>query len=118
MNVGLRTLYLDVVDWKKIGDKLWEKILYRDSRSGTYARLVKVDPGFESKEPSCHRFDEIVCILQGQQINIKSGEVWDQGMVTIIPAGTLHGPFKTDEGLLSIEFRHFASRQDIEMGVQ
>jgi hypothetical protein len=98
--------------WEMLEDKIWEKILWKDENSGTYVRLIRVDPGFKGDKILVHDFDEFVYVLQGQQGHIKDGTVWRQGMFSFFPAGTEHGPYKTDEGILSIEFRYFPEKKD------
>ena len=102
-------VYADEMKWEKVEDKVWEKILRKDEKSGTYVRLIRVDPGFKGEKPLSHDFDELVYVLQGQVVNIKNGKIWHQGMFCHFPAGVEHGPLATDEGTLAIEFRHFSS---------
>ena len=91
-------------------EKVWEKIIWKDEKSGTYARLVRVDPGCKGKKILRHDCDELVYVLQGQQVNTRRGTVWHQGMLSFFPAGTEYGPFSTEEGIITIEFRYFSDR--------
>lgn len=109
MKIEREAIYADEIKWKKVGDKVWEKILWEDEKTGTYVRLVRVDPAFKAEKPLRHEWDELVYVLQGQQVNTKTGKIWHQGTFSFFPAGADHGPFATNEGILSIEFRYFSS---------
>lgn len=84
-----------------------EKILHRDEETGSYTRLVKTAPGFEGKHILRHDFDEVVYILEGGMINLRSGNVYMTNMVAYFPKGMEHGPFKTPVGTVNLEFRHY-----------
>lgn len=85
-----------------------EKILYRDKRHGTYARLLRLAPGFKSGDkPLKHEFDETVWILDGYSINGRTGDRSEARMFAVFPAGMEHGPFIYPEGALFLEFRHY-----------
>jgi hypothetical protein len=107
MNKKIEAEYPDIINWENLGDKIWEKILWRDEETGTYIRLVRADPGFEGSDTLIHDFDELVYVLQGNQSNVKTGQVWRQGMFSYFPEGTEHGPFSTNEGIVGIEFRFY-----------
>lgn len=103
------------MQWLKVGgfsqDGIFEKIIYRDERQGTYVRLLRLDPGFQSGEkPLKHDFDEVVWVLEGYSINGISGDRNDKGMFAVFPAGLEHGPFKYPEGALFLEFRHYPKK--------
>ena len=73
MNETREGEYPDVIKWEKVNDKVWDKVLWSDEKTGSYVRLVRGDPGFEGKETLKHEFDELVYVLQGMQINLKTG---------------------------------------------
>jgi len=108
MNGEREALYADETKWEKVEDKVWEKVIWRDEKSGTYVRLVRADPGFRGEKTSRHDCDELVYVLQGQQVNISTGKVWHEGMSSTFPAGVEHGPFATEEGIICIEFRYYS----------
>jgi hypothetical protein len=108
MNEMLEGEYPDMIEWEEVKEKVWEKVLWRDEKTGSYIRLVRADPGFEGKDALRHEFDELVYVLQGKQVNLKTGLVWRPGMYSFFPAGTDHGPFSTDEGIACLEFRYYA----------
>jgi len=108
MNEAREGEYPDIIKWEKVNDKVWDKVLWSDEKTGSYVRLVRGDPGFEGKETLKHEFDELVYVLQGKQTNLKTGQVWRPGMFSYFPAGTDHGPFASDEGIACIEFRFYS----------
>jgi mannose-6-phosphate isomerase-like protein (cupin superfamily) len=110
MGEEYEALYLDQINWVKVKDKIWEKIIWKDQKSGTYIRLAKTDPGFKGTNTLKHDCDEFVYVLQGKQINTNNGKVWHQGMSSAFPAGTEHGPFATEEGIICIEFRYYSKK--------
>jgi hypothetical protein len=59
-----------------------------------------------------HEWDELVYVLQGGQTNTRTGTEWHQGMFSVFPKGTEHGPFKTGEGIISIEFRYLEENRE------
>jgi len=75
MKIEREAIYADEIKWKKVGDKVWEKILWEDEKTGTYVRLVRVDPAFKAEKPLRHEWDELVYVLQGQQVNTKTGKI-------------------------------------------
>ena len=103
-------VYADEMKWEKVQDLVYEKILWKDEKSGTYARLIRVDAGFRGEKALSHEFDEVVYILQGQVKNTQNGKIWHQGMFCFFPNGVEHGPLETEEGCLSIEFRYLPNR--------
>ena len=85
-----------------------EIILYRDEDSGTYCRLLRVEPDFPGSEKSLkHDFDEVVYIIRGGLVDSVTGEVYQAGTVAFFPKGLEHGPHTAPVGALMIEFRHY-----------
>jgi len=80
MNEAREGEYPDIIKWEKVNDKVWDKVLWSDEKTGSYVRLVRGDPGFEGKET----------------------------LISYFPAGTDHGPFASDEGIACIEFRFYS----------
>jgi len=110
MDEKCEACYTDQINWVKVKDKLWEKIIWKDQKSGTYIRLTRTDPGFKGLDTLKHDCDEFVYVLQGSQTNINNGKVWHQGTFSFFPAGTEHGPFTTEEGINCIEFRYYPNK--------
>jgi hypothetical protein len=103
---------IEVLEWTPIAglpEGAWEKILYVDNESGTYARLVKLDKGFENKkgEPLEHVFDELVFIFSGETTFPKLGHSYGAASVGLFPIGVKHGPYDAPDGSFAIEFRHY-----------
>lgn len=99
------------LEWKTEGvkpDGAKEAILYKDEKSGTYCRLLRLEPGFVGgKEPLCHEFDEIVYIISGGWVNERLGTRYEAGSFAVFPAGTKHGPLSAPVGVLALELRHY-----------
>jgi hypothetical protein len=110
MNKKCEAVYADEIKWEKAKDKIWEKILWKDKKSGSYIRLTQSEPGAKGLDKLKHEFDEFVYVLQGQQRNISNGKKWHQGMYSIFPSDTEHGPFSTEEGIICIEFRYYSEK--------
>ena len=102
-----------ISEWKPVPGMpkgLWEIILHRDNESGTYSRLLRLDPEFPgSRETLRHDFDEVVYIINGGLIDSLTGKVYPAGTVAFFPEGLEHGPHTAPVGALLIEFRHFKS---------
>jgi len=108
MTLSCEGAYADEIKWEKTEmDKVWQKILWRDEKTGSYARLIRTEAGFRGEKALIHDFDEVIYVLHGQQMNTKTGKIWHQGTFCLFPAGTEHGPFATDQGIHLIEFRYF-----------
>lgn len=103
-----------ISEWRPVEgmpDGIQELILYRDKDSGTYCRLIRVDPEFAgSGKRLKHDFDELVYIIKGGLIHSLTGQVYPEGTVAIFPQGLEHGPHTAPVGALSIEFRHYKSK--------
>jgi hypothetical protein len=85
-----------------------EQILYRDESTGTYVRLLRMPPNFQSGEqPLEHDFDEVVYVLEGTWHDLTSGARRAAGTVAVFPAGVPHGPFAYPEGAVFVEVRHY-----------
>ena len=107
-----------ISEWKPVPGLpkgLWEIILYRDDESGTYSRLLRVDPEFPgSKETLQHDFDEVVYIIKGGLIDSLTGRVYVAGTVAFFPEGLEHGPHTAPVGALLLEFRHYKSKTALQ----
>lgn len=100
-----------VLDWQPVPglpEGAWEMILYRDENTGTYARILRLDPGHKGPDRSMtHEFDEVVYNLEGDMVDDITGRVYGPGTYAFFPAGQQHGPYSCPEGNLAIEFRYF-----------
>lgn len=100
-----------ILKWRPVegnNEGAWEMILYLDQESGTYARLLKLDPGHKGlAAPMTHAFDEVVFNLTGEIVDDITGTVYGPGTYAHFPAGQQHGPYSCPTGSLAIEFRHY-----------
>jgi hypothetical protein len=88
-----------------------EIILYRDENSGTYARLLRLPPGFTGTDkPLKHDFDEVVYIIQGGIVDRVTNKPYPAGAFASFPEGLEHGPLAAPVGALFIEFRHYKGK--------
>lgn len=81
---------------------------YRDPKSGTYARFLKVDPGWKGTESKTHPYNEVSYIIKGGIIDLSNNKVYREGDIAYFPKGVPHGPFYYPLGVFKIEFRHYA----------
>lgn len=98
-------------DWRAAGDKvvgIWEQILSEDPGSKSYTRLLRFDPGVSSEANGTltHDFWEEVFIVRGDLTDLRLGERFTAGMYACRPPGMPHGPWRSDEGVLMVEFRY------------
>lgn len=111
MNKPLVRLYpIDIarLPWERPAgapEGVWQKMLALDPDGGSHTRLVRVEPGVDTRDVLVHDFWEEIYILQG---SCKAGdEFHPAGTYTCRPPGVRHGPFLTDEGYLCIEVRNY-----------
>jgi len=83
-----------------------EKILTWSPERMFVTRLMKVDPGCASTETFVHDFWEEVYIVEGSQWDLGSGRLFTKGMYACRPPGMKHGPYRTDEGCVTLEIRY------------
>ena len=67
-------------------------------------RMLKVDPGGRSTETFVHDFWEEVYIVEGSQWD--GDQFFKKGMYACRPPGMKHGPYRTDEGVVTLEVRY------------
>ena len=87
-----------------------ESIIFRDEKTGTYARLLRYEPGYKGlgvSDPMVHDFDEVAFIIQGANHNARLGLTYEAGSLAYFPAGTYHGPLASPTGGMLIEFRYY-----------
>ena len=82
----------------------YQKILTEDPEIGFVTRLLKVDPGGASTETFVHDFWEEVYIVEGSQWD--GDRLLEKGMYACRPPGMKHGPYRTEEGCTTLEFRY------------
>ncbi|MEW6081011.1 MAG: cupin domain-containing protein [Bacillota bacterium] len=97
-----------MIPWQPVEDAqagIYEKILSRDPETGSYARLLKFNPGLRMKETLVHDFWEEVYILEGSLIDHAKGETFTKGMYACRPPGMIHGPYDIPFGCVTLETR-------------
>jgi hypothetical protein len=87
---------------------LREKLLSADEDGTAYTRLLRFDPGAESTPdgPQTHDFWEEVFIVEGDITDLRLGERFTAGMYACRPPGMEHGPWRSENGALMVEFRY------------
>ena len=100
---------IDMVEWMPIDGEpgLWEKILSIDEKTGSHTRLFKIDPGYESDKVLVHEFWEETYTLKGSMIDLGLNKIFKEGVYSCVPPGKRHGPYKSPDGHLSLEFRYY-----------
>lgn len=98
-------------EWQPAGGQaegIWERILARDSRSGDYTRLMRFEPDADSSPNGTltHDFWEEVYIVEGDLTDLRLGETFTAGMYACRPPGMPHGPWRSEDGVLMVEFRY------------
>jgi hypothetical protein len=98
-------------DWTPAGDKvqgIWEQILSKDPVAGAYTRLLRFDPGVSSEPNGTlqHEFWEEVFIVKGDLTDLRLDETFTAGMYACRPPGMPHGPWRSADGVLMVEFRY------------
>lgn len=89
-------------------DGLREKLLSADADGTAYTRLLRFDPGAESTPDGSqtHDFWEEVFIVEGDITDLRLGERFTAGMYACRPPGMEHGPWRSENGALMVEFRY------------
>lgn len=83
------------------------KILSTDEKKGSHTRMVRFDPGVETKEALAHDFWEEILVLEGELIDISTNELFEKGFYTCRSPGIRHGPYKTSKGCTVFEVRNY-----------
>jgi hypothetical protein len=89
-------------------DGIYERILSADREGRAYTRLLRFEPGADSTPngPQVHDFWEEVFIVEGDLTDLRLGQRFTAGMYACRPPGMEHGPWRSDEGVLMVEFRY------------
>ena len=93
----------------KVHLKVLSSSLDTDAGTGVRTRLIKLDPGCRTPEAHAHPFWEELYVLEGDIISIDAdGErkVEAPGYAIRSP-GTMHGPVRSDNGCLILEFNWY-----------
>lgn len=101
-------------DWRPAGHApgIEERILSVDPDTGDYTRLLRFEPGADSTPngTQLHDFWEEVYIVEGDLTDVRLGETFTAGMYACRPPGMEHGPWRSEAGVLMVEFRYGIGR--------
>lgn len=88
-----------------------ERILSTDPQTGIATRILRYAPGADSTPMGVQRHDfwEEVYILEGSFVDLTLGQTFSAGEYACRPPGMAHGPWRTDEGVLTFEVRYPAT---------
>jgi hypothetical protein len=89
---------------------LYERILATDPSTGVATRLLRFDPGTDTRAAGAqvHPFWEEVYILEGSLYDHTLGKTFERGTYACRPPGMPHGPWTAPEGCLTFEVRYSA----------
>ena len=88
------------------GPGIMERVLSRDPATGDVTRLLRFDPGVETRETIAHDFWEEVWILEGSLSDLGKRQTFGAGMYACRPPGMRHGPYRSPGGALLFETRY------------
>ncbi|MFQ5661209.1 MAG: cupin domain-containing protein [Gammaproteobacteria bacterium] len=86
--------------------------LDEEQKRGSRTRLLRFKPGVFSTVPFEHEYWEEVYLLSGDLIvgsdeNGEGGESFQPNTYACRPPGVPHGPFKSENGCVLLEFHYF-----------
>ena len=88
------------------GPGVTQKILSQDEK-GNITRLLRFEPGVETKETIAHDFWEEVWILEGELVDLGKQQTFTAGMYACRPPGMPHGPYRITQPTMTLEFRYY-----------
>jgi ChrR Cupin-like domain len=90
--------------------KITERILATDPERGVATRILRYEPGADSSRLGVqkHDFWEEVYIVEGSFTDLTLNQTFTAGMYACRPPGMAHGPWRTDEGVVTFEVRYRA----------
>lgn len=88
--------------------KITERILSSDPGTGVATRILNYAPGADSTPMGVqkHDFWEEVYIIEGSFTDLTLGETFTAGMYACRPPGMPHGPWSSNEGVVTFEVRY------------
>lgn len=102
---------VELFAWKPVGgvEGLYERVLSHDPDTGDYTRMLRFDPSTDSSPLGVqrHDFHEEVYILDGSLHDLTLGKTFPRGTYACRPPGMPHGPWKSQDGCVALEFRFF-----------
>ncbi|BBD72126.1 hypothetical protein HS1genome_0515 [Sulfodiicoccus acidiphilus] len=99
------------LEWRKVTEKVYEKILSKDEETGSYTRLLRIEPGGKIEQAQEHPFYEEVYIIKGSLTDLSLNKTFMEGMYAFRNPGMRHGPYVSESGCLTIEFRYYPQRK-------
>ncbi len=88
------------------GPGVTQKVLSKDERGGV-TRLLRFEPGVETKETLRHDFWEEVWILEGELLDLAKQQTFTAGMYACRPPGMPHGPYRVTQPTMTLEMRYY-----------
>jgi len=87
---------------------IWQQVLSADPETGAYTGLTRYEPGTDTSPngPACHDYWEEVFILEGDLTDLRLDQTFRQGMYACRPPGMVHGPWRSESGVLMLEIRY------------
>jgi ChrR Cupin-like domain len=106
--------HLPVAAWTPVKGAMtgmWEQMLASDPDTGNYTRLLRFDPGLDTSQVGTrvHDYWEEIFILDGDLTDLELDTTFSAGMYACRPPGMRHGPWRTEHGVLMLEFRYAAA---------
>lgn len=88
---------------------IWSQVLAEDPDTGDLTALQRYDPGVDTTPIGArvHPYWEEVFILAGDLTDLRLGQTFTAGMYACRPPGMVHGPWRTEGGVLMLELRSF-----------
>ncbi len=98
----------DSVQWVAVAPGVSERLLAHDPESGMLTRILRWDPGFDSRAlgPAVHDYVEEVLILSGSMHDTTLDATFRAGDYACRPPGMVHGPWVSEEGCEMLETRY------------
>ena len=87
---------------------IWQQVLSIDPETGAYTGLTRYEPGTDTSPngSACHDYWEEVYILEGDLTDLGLGQTFRRGMYACRPPGMVHGPWRSESGVLMLEIRY------------
>lgn len=89
-------------------DGISQQIMATDPDTGNYTRRVKFLPGTDTSADGIltHDFWEEVYVVEGDITDLRLNQTFTAGMYSCRPPGMPHGPWRSQNGVLFLEFRY------------
>jgi ChrR Cupin-like domain len=87
---------------------IWTQALSLDGETGNYTGLIRYEAGVDTTPigERVHDYWEEVYLLEGDITDLRLNETFTSGMYACRPPGMPHGPWRTEQGVLMLEFRY------------